>query len=261
MSTAITAPILFPAIDLRDGKVVRLVQGESDRQTVYATDPLEVAASFAEQGARWLHIVNLDGAFADVPDSNNRAAIERLLWEQRSLRIQIGGGLRTTADIERVLAMGCRRVILGSVAVEEPEMVARAIDRFGPESVVIGIDARGGVTGGEVRTRGWTEGSALTPLALAQRMVELGVETFVYTDIARDGMLSGPDVAGAAELAAATGAAVVVSGGVGSLDHLDTVHRLAESAAPGRLEGVIIGKALYDNVFSIKDALGHLRGR
>lgn len=259
MSTA--APILFPAIDLRDGQVVRLVQGESDRQTVYATDPLVVAANFAADGARWLHVVNLDGAFADVPDSKNRTAIERLLWEQRSLRIQLGGGLRNTADIERVLAMGCRRVILGSIAVEQPELVGRAIERFGPESIVVGIDARGGVTGGEVRTRGWTEGSALSPLELARRMVDLGVETFVYTDIARDGMLSGPDVAGAAELAAATGAHVVVSGGVGDLAHLDAVHDLAPSAEPGHLEGVIVGKALYDNVFSIKDALGRLRGR
>ncbi len=244
---------LYPAIDLRGGAVVRLTQGEAEAQTTYSADPVAVARGFAADGAEWLHLVNLDGAFAAGEATPNSAAIRAVLGARLGLRVQLGGGLRTLEDIEAALALGCARVILGSAAVEEPALVEAAVGRFGAEAVVVGIDAWGGVERGEVRTRGWTTRGAQTPRGLAEAMAARGVRCFIYTDIARDGMLSGPDVEGAAALGAATGCAVIASGGVGSLAHLIGVRQQG-------LAGVIVGKALYEGAFTLPEALAALRG-
>ncbi|MEL6179098.1 MAG: HisA/HisF-related TIM barrel protein [Myxococcota bacterium] len=251
---------LFPAIDLRGGHVVRLLQGERDQQTTYTDDPVSMLEEFRKAGARWLHVVNLDGAFADSSVAANQKAIQHLLAARGSLSIQVGGGLRTLEDMEAALALGARRIIVGSVAVEHPERVREAVSLFGAAHIVVGVDARGGVRSGEVKTRGWTEGGALTPLALVRRMAGYGVSQFIYTDIGRDGMQTGPDIDGAAELARDVGVEVIVSGGVGTLNHMRAVAAAQQTAQPGRLGGVVVGKALYEQAFTARqalEALGH----
>ncbi|MBH24882.1 MAG: 1-(5-phosphoribosyl)-5-((5-phosphoribosylamino)methylideneamino)imidazole-4-carboxamide isomerase [Myxococcales bacterium] len=249
---------LFPAIDLRGGAVVRLLQGERDRQTTYSDDPTAMVDAFREEGARWLHVVNLDGAFADTSGAANQDALRRILQARGAMSVQVGGGLRGLDDIEAALSLGASRAIIGSAAVDNPALVRDAVARFGASRIVVGVDARGGVRSGEVKTRGWTEGGAVTPLALVRQMVAVGVERFIYTDIGRDGMQMGPDVAGSVELARESGAEVIVSGGVGALDHLQAVVAQAPGASPGRVGGVVVGKALYEGAFSAREALAAL---
>ncbi len=240
---------IFPAIDLREGRVVRLRQG-----------PAEVATHWAGQAAAWLHVVNLDGALTftmrraartdgagcgdPLPINLRRLADIRAAVD---LPIQFGGGLRTLADIERALDIGATRVVLGTAAVREPELVAAAVDRFGAARIVAGIDARDGF----VAVHGWQETSALDALTVARQMADCGVVRIVYTDIGRDGMLSGANVAATAELARAAGLRVIASGGVASLDD---IRALAARAAEG-IEGVIVGQALYTAAFTLAEAL------
>jgi phosphoribosylformimino-5-aminoimidazole carboxamide ribotide isomerase len=237
--------IVFPAIDLRGGRVVRLRQGDPGRVTVYGDDPGEVAERWIAEGARWIHVVNLDGAFGEG-DSANRAGLEAIWGVARAagVGVQFGGGMRSLGDVEAVLDLGVRRVILGTVAVEQPELVGEAIRRWGAERVGVGIDAREG----KVRVRGWVEGSEVDPVSLGGRLAGLGVRTVVFTNIARDGVGSGPDVEAARELASRTGLEVIASGGVASVGDVEAVRGAG-------LAGVIIGRALYEGQIDLKEVL------
>ncbi len=230
---------VFPAIDLRHGKVVRLTQGEAGRETVYGEDPVRQALDFASQGAKWLHVVNLDGAFGEA--SPNMAVV-REICRAVSLPVQFGGGLRDERAVLQALELGVARVVLGTVAVKKPDVVKALATRLG-EKLAVGIDAKGGM----VAVEGWVATSEMTGLDLARRMIEAGVRRFIYTDIARDGMLCGPDLAGAAALQV-LGGRVIASGGVGSLSHV------AQAARAG-VEGLIVGKALYEGRFTLRQAL------
>ncbi|NOY99174.1 MAG: 1-(5-phosphoribosyl)-5-[(5-phosphoribosylamino)methylideneamino]imidazole-4-carboxamide isomerase [Chloroflexi bacterium] len=232
---------VYPAIDLRAGKVVRLAQGDPTRQTLYGDQPAETARRWLDAGASWLHVVNLDGAFGDR-DAANRDALRAIL--DTGGKVQFGGGLRSLDDVENALSLGVRRVILGTVAVESPELVAEAIARFGAKAVGVGIDARDD----RVRVRGWVQETALSPIDLGRQLSRAGVRTVVYTNIARDGVGRGVDVAGAQRLAEAAGLSAIASGGVASLDD---VRRVREAG----LSGVIVGRALYEGQIDLKEAL------
>ncbi len=236
--------IVFPAIDLRQGRCVRLRQGRLEAETVFSDDPVAMAEHWVSQGAEWLHVVNLDGAFGQA--SSNLRVVESMVAAV-GIPIQFGGGLRAMVDIEGALALGLARVILGTVAVEEPSLVAEAVQRFGAERIVVGIDARKG----NVATHGWQEVSSVTATELAFQVRELGVERVVYTDISRDGMLSGVNVEATRELARRTGLRVIASGGVSSLDDLRRLKEIEESG----VEGVIIGQALYSGALELREAI------
>ena len=227
--------ILFPAIDLKDGQCVRLKLGEMDQATVFNDDPAAQAQIFEAQGFRYLHIVDLNGAFSGKPV--NAAAVEAIL-AAITIPAQLGGGIRDLATIEMWLGRGIRRVILGTVAVRDPALVKAACRAF-PGRITVGIDAKGG----RVAVEGWAETSELTAIDLAQRFEDAGVSAIIYTDIERDGILKGLNLPATAELAAATRIPVIASGGVGSLDDLIA---LRTAAAGTRIEGAIVGRALYD---------------
>jgi phosphoribosylformimino-5-aminoimidazole carboxamide ribotide isomerase len=237
---------LFPAIDIRHGRVVRLSQGEATRQTVYGEDPVAVAERFAEQGATWIHLVDLDRAFGD---GENLALVRRIVaragWR---VRVQLGGGLRTVDLVREGLDQGVSRAVIGTAAAVDPAVVPAAVAACGAERIAVGIDARDGL----VAIRGWTETSALGADALAARVVGEGVRTVVYTDVARDGMLTGPDLDGARRLQA-LGAAVIASGGVAGLED---IHAAREAG----LAGAIVGRALYEGRLALADALAAAAG-
>ena len=244
---------IYPAIDLRDSKVVRLAQGDLQRQTVYGSDPAGVARRWIEAGAQWLHIVNLSGAFTgsaargwDASEiEKNLTALQSILQEiNNQAKVQFGGGLRSLDDVEKVLAMGVTRAILGTVAVESPELITRAVERFGADRVGVSIDARDNV----VRVRGWTAGSNLTPTMLGKALVKQGIRTVVYTDISRDGVGTGVNIPATRRLARKTGLLIIASGGVASLD--DVIR-----ARDANLDGIIIGRALYDGRIDLEEAL------
>jgi phosphoribosylformimino-5-aminoimidazole carboxamide ribotide isomerase len=246
--------IVFPAIDLRGGKCVRLRQGEPGEETVYGDDPVCTAEQWAGAGARWLHVVNLDGAFEGslqrgpaTDDLSINLNVLRDIASAVRVPIQFGGGLRTLEDMERVLAFGVERVILGTVAVRQPEIVSEAIERFGPARVAVGIDARDGA----VATLGWREMSGTSAINLGREMRHRGVECVIYTDIYRDGMLSGVNVSSTASLAVQTGLQVIASGGVASLEDIQA---LKEVEASG-VAGVIIGRALYTGDVDLAQAI------
>jgi phosphoribosylformimino-5-aminoimidazole carboxamide ribotide isomerase len=244
--------IVFPAIDLRRGRCVRLRQGRAEDETVYGEDPVAVARRWVAQGAEWLHIVNLDGAFGDprATSSGRPINLQRLAEIHRAVPdtpLQFGGGVRTLADLETALSLGAARVILGTVAVEEPDLVLEAVQRYGAACIVAGIDARDG----QVATRGWRHTSQMTALALGKEMCSAGVTTVVYTDIGRDGMLTGVNVVATAALARATGLKVIASGGVASLADVQQLSAQVEAG----IEGVIIGQALYTGAVSLLAAI------
>jgi phosphoribosylformimino-5-aminoimidazole carboxamide ribotide isomerase len=242
--------VLYPAIDLRGGRCVRLEQGEAERETIYDHDPLRVAADFARDGVEWIHVVDLDAAFGE---GSNRGTIVEVAREC-GVRVQTGGGIRSEADLEEVLQGSVARAVIGTAAIERPDLVGAAVRRWGPERIAVGLDARGRTPA----VRGWREESGEDLFDLASRLTELGVTTFVYTDISRDGMFSGPNVEMAGELAASTGAEVIVSGGVGRPRDLDAVREAGE-ANPG-IAGVIVGKAIYEGRITVADAVRRLRG-
>lgn len=244
--------IVFPAIDLRRGRCVRLRQGRAEAETVYDDDPAAVARRWAEQGAQWLHVVNLDGALGEGTRPLNLQRLYEIRGAVPETPIQFGGGLRSLADVETALDLGATRVVLGTVAVQQPGLVAEAVGRFGAERMVVGIDAREG----RVATHGWREVSSVTAVALGQAMRDRGLVRAVYTDISRDGMLSGVNVEATAELARATGLRVIASGGVASVED---VARLQAHTQAG-IEGVIIGQALYTGAVSLPEALRAGRG-
>jgi phosphoribosylformimino-5-aminoimidazole carboxamide ribotide isomerase len=232
---------LFPAIDIRHGRVVRLSQGEATRQTVYGDDPVAVAERFAEQGALWIHVVDLDRAFGHGENlALVRQIVARAGWR---VRVQLGGGLRTVEKVREGLEQGASRVVIGTAAALDPAVVPAALAAVGNDRVAVGIDARDG----RVAIRGWTETSSLTAEALAQRVSGDGVRTVIYTDVARDGMLAGPDLEGARRLKS-TGVDVIASGGVAGLEDI----RAAREAG---LAGAIVGRALYEGRFGLAEAL------
>jgi phosphoribosylformimino-5-aminoimidazole carboxamide ribotide isomerase len=237
--------IVYPAIDLRRGRCVRLVQGDPGAETVVSDDPAATARRWAGLGAEWLHVVNLDGAFGDEASAN--AAALRDVLAAVNVPVQFGGGLRTLADIEAALALGVARVVVGTVAVTNPGLMGEALARFGSERVALAIDARDGL----VATHGWRQLSGVTAVSLALQMKRLGVTRVVYTDIARDGTLTGVNAVACAALAAASGLAVIASGGVASLED---VRRVKAVEASG-VEGIIIGKALYAGQVDLVQAL------
>jgi phosphoribosylformimino-5-aminoimidazole carboxamide ribotide isomerase len=234
---------LYPAIDLKDGACVRLVQGEMSAATLFNDNPAAQAASFVEAGCRWLHVVDLNGAFVGRPV--NSSAVAAILGVA-SVPVQLGGGIRDLSTIEFWLSAGVARVILGTVAVKNPDLVQKACRRF-PGHIAVGIDARAG----KVAVEGWAETSELSALELALRFEDAGVSAIIYTDIERDGKLSGVNVDATSQLAAKLSTPVIASGGVGSLDDLAS---LKPHAAAG-IEGVICGRALYDGRVKLPDAL------
>ena len=238
--------ILYPAIDLKDGQCVRLYKGAMDQATVFNDDPAQQAAAFAAQGAEWLHLVDLNGAFAGKPV--NAGAVEGIL-KAVALPCQLGGGIRDMATIETWLSKGLRRVILGTVAVENPTLVREAARAF-PGQVAVGIDARQG----RVATKGWAEETDVMVTDLARAFEDAGVAAIVYTDIDRDGAMQGPNVGATAALARATTIPVIASGGVSSLADLVA---LRDCGAP--LDGAISGRALYDGKLDLGQALRALK--
>jgi phosphoribosylformimino-5-aminoimidazole carboxamide ribotide isomerase len=226
---------LYPAIDLKDGRCVRLRRGEMDQATVYAEDPAAQAVAWRDAGFQWLHVVDLNGAFAGRPV--NAEAVKGILAAV-GLPVQLGGGIRDMAGIEAWLNAGVRRVILGSAAAKNPGLVIEACQQF-PGRIAVGIDARGGY----VATEGWAETSTMPAADLGLRFEDAGVAAIIYTDIGRDGMLTGLNLDQTFDLAVKLTTPVIASGGVGSLDDLAALRRLAVGT---RIEGVIVGRALYD---------------
>jgi phosphoribosylformimino-5-aminoimidazole carboxamide ribotide isomerase len=240
---------LYPAIDLKDGKCVRLRRGAMDQATVYADDPAAQARAWQDAGFAWLHVVDLNGAFAGRPV--NAAAVNAILGAAH-IPVQLGGGIRDMAGIEAWLAAGVRRVILGSAAAKNPPLVLQACRTF-PNRIAVGIDARDGL----VATEGWAETSTLAARDLALRFEDAGVAAIIYTDISRDGMLSGVNITQTVELARHLTTPVIASGGVGGLQDLAA---LQHAAAGTKIEGVIVGRALYDGRIDPAAALALLSG-
>lgn len=231
---------VIPAIDLRKGKCVRLYQGDYDKETVFSDDPVSTALRWQSEGAVRLHVVDLDGAAVGQP--GNLDAIGRIL-EAVELPVQVGGGIRDLKTVEQLLAMGVGRVVMGTLAVENPDVAAQACAEFG-EQVVIGIDARDGL----VATRGWLEESTVMATDLAARMVGLGARRIIYTDISRDGTLTSPNFEGVADLVSRVSAPIVAAGGISSVEHLS---KLAALGA----EGAIVGLAIYTGDLKLADAI------
>lgn len=240
---------LYPAIDMRNGKCVRLLQGDYNKETVYGDSPFDMAALFAEEGARWVHMVDLDGAKEGRRVNHEHV---RLAAEKLNVKIQVGGGIRSEEDAAWYLERGVARVILGSSAISNPSFVKKMLREYGSK-IAIGLDAKDGY----VSTEGWLKTSSLKAAELGQELAGHGAETFIFTDIATDGMLSGPNTEAVASLAEATGKEVIASGGVSSIQDLLV---LKEHAGKG-VGGAIIGKALYEKRFSLQDALREAGGR
>jgi phosphoribosylformimino-5-aminoimidazole carboxamide ribotide isomerase len=236
--------ILYPAIDLKDGQCVRLRQGDMDQATVFSDDPGAQAAAFAAAGSAWLHVVDLNGAFAGEPVNGD--AVDAILGAT-DLPVQLGGGIRTLETIEMWLSKGVRRVVLGTVAVKDPDLAREACRKW-PGHVALGIDARGG----KVAVEGWAEVSELAVQELALRFEDAGADAIVYTDIDRDGVLQGPNVEATAGLAQALSTPVIASGGVSSLDDLIAL------AGEKVIAGAIVGRALYDGRVDLRAAIAAL---
>jgi phosphoribosylformimino-5-aminoimidazole carboxamide ribotide isomerase len=232
---------VIPAIDIRGGRCVRLYQGDYARETVFSDDPLLVLERWQKEGATRLHVVDLDGAREGQPA--NAAVIERIL-KAAQVPVQVAGGIRKIDVIGRYLELGADRVVVGTAAVKDEPLVVNACALF-REALVVSVDARGG----RVATEGWREGSSETAEGLARRMAEIGVQRFVFTDIARDGTMRGPNFSAIAKLVKAVGVPVIAAGGIASVDH---VRRLAKTG----VEGVILGRALYDGRVGLSEALG-----
>lgn len=236
--------IVYPAIDLRDGKVVRLQQGKGDRQTVYGDDPAKTAKEWIQQGASWLHVVNLNGAFGEDTAENESAIKLIAAVGAGKIKIQVGGGLRTADQIQEAFNLGVSRVVLGTAVIEDPEFGEQVLAEFGGERITFGFDA----VGQELMSQGWQSGSGVDMLDLAKRLAGAGAKTLIYTNILKDGMQTGVDLENTKQLADQTGLAVIASGGTASLADIAQVRTAG-------LAGVIVGRALYEGVFTLKEAL------
>ena len=240
---------IYPAIDLKGGRCVRLRQGRAEEETLYSGDPAEVAAGFKKAGGTWVHVVDLDGAFTGEP--HNLHAITAIA--ATGLRIEWGGGLRTSESVEHALAMGASRVVVGTRAAESGEFVAGLVREFG-DRIAVGVDARDG----RVAVKGWVDTTGTSALALARRMEALGVATLIHTDISTDGMLTGPNFGAQEDLLAAVGCRVIASGGVGRRE--DVVQLAVLARRHPNLDGVIVGKALYEKRVELADLLAIASG-
>ncbi|MBX7213273.1 MAG: hypothetical protein K1X39_04595 [Thermoflexales bacterium] len=241
---------IFPAIDLRGGQVVRLRQGDPAQSTAYAKDPLAVASRWLAAGAAWLHVVNLDGAFGDATGAAiNRNALAGLaaLAARNHASLQLGGGLRSLDDLQAAIDAGAQRVIIGTAAVENPALVEAALARFGAERIVVGLDARAGM----IVTRGWQSATPISAADLGCQMAAMGVRHALFTEVGRDGMLSGPAAEMTAAIAQLTDLAVLASGGVRNLDDV----RELRLYAPRGVAGVVVGRALYEGTLDLGAAL------
>lgn len=236
--------IVIPAVDIKDGRCVRLLQGRMEDETVYSDTPWEMALRWRREGAEILHIVDLNGAFEGrgVNDDAVREIVGRV-----DMMTELGGGIRDMARIDSLLSMGIGRVILGTVAVERPELVREAVGKYGADRIVVGIDARNGIAA----TRGWVADGGRPAVDLGREMKALGVERIVYTDIARDGMLTGPNIVETGRMARETGLKIVASGGVSSLDDI----RAVKTLEPLGVDSVITGKAIYEGRLDLKEAI------
>jgi phosphoribosylformimino-5-aminoimidazole carboxamide ribotide isomerase len=238
---------IYPAIDMRGGKCVRLLQGDYDKETVYGDSPFEMAKKFVDQGAAWIHMVDLDGA-KDGMRINDRYVLEAA--QKLPAKVQVGGGIRSERDVIHYLENGVDRVIIGSMAVSNPDLVLELIRTYGSK-IAVGLDAKDGY----VAVHGWLETSQIKAVELGKRLAEGGVETFIFTDIATDGMLSGPNIEAAVELAKATGKQVIASGGVRSLSDLQALKAYENEG----VSGAIVGKAIYTGQFSLQEALEEVK--
>src|SRR5690349_4923456 len=236
--------IVIPAIDLKNGSCVRLLQGRKSEMTVYNEDPVEVARQFASAGAQMIHVVDLDGAFSES-DSPNRTVVREII-EAADVPIEFGGGIRTLEDARQLCDAGVARVVVGTVAAESPDALQKFVDEFSAR-ICVGIDARDG----RVMTRGWETATPLLAVNLAQSVAECGIERIIYTDIARDGALVGPNIQQTLAVAEAANVRVTASGGVSSLDD---IKRLRD-AGDARVDSVIVGKALYEGKFKLEEAI------
>ena len=236
--------LIIPAIDLSNGCCVRLTQGLKNSAKVYDNDPVRMAHSFEADGAAMLHIVDLDGAFAES-NSRNRAALQEIIREI-NIPIQFGGGLRSLDQVKEVIDLGVSRVVIGTLAVEAPELLSQMLELFGPKHIAVGIDAKEG----EVMMHGWETKAAISAVDLARNVVSMGVERIIYTDVQRDGMLTGPNINQTC-LIAGIGVKVTASGGISSLDDLQNL-RVASRCG---IDSVIVGKALYERRFTLMEAL------
>ncbi|MDN3428768.1 1-(5-phosphoribosyl)-5-[(5-phosphoribosylamino)methylideneamino]imidazole-4-carboxamide isomerase [Microbacterium sp. APC 3898] len=235
---------IYPAIDLRDGKCVRLFQGDYAQETIYGDSPVDMAKKFVEAGAQWIHMVDLDGA-KDGVRINDQVVIEAA---KLGAKVQVGGGIRTREDIQHYLSNGVARVIIGSLAIRNPELAVSFIEEFGADRIVIGIDAKNGMAA----TEGWIETSGQAATEVANYFASKGAKHFIYTDIATDGTLAGPNIKANQALVEAEDAQVIVSGGIGSLEDIRNVK---QASSDSNIAGVIIGKALYENRFTLEEAL------
>lgn len=235
---------IYPAIDLRGGKVVRLRQGKPDEQTDYNDSPSEVAREWVNQGAQWLHIVNLDGAFGESSRENELAIQNILELGINNVQIQLGGGLRTIEQIDTALIMGVDRIVLGTAVIENPKFGEEVLGKFGGEKIAFGFDA----LGDELMSRGWQSASGIEMKPLAERLAWAGAKTLIYTNILKDGMQTGVDWENTKDLADQTGLEVIASGGTTNLDDVEAVCKAG-------LSGVIIGRALYEGNFSLEEAI------
>ncbi|HEX8719164.1 MAG TPA: 1-(5-phosphoribosyl)-5-[(5-phosphoribosylamino)methylideneamino]imidazole-4-carboxamide isomerase [Pyrinomonadaceae bacterium] len=236
--------LIIPAIDLREGKCVRLTQGRREEVKVYDGEPVEIARGFEEAGARMIHVVDLDGAFADR-NSVNRKVVRRIIRAVK-IPVQFGGGLREVTDVQQMIEYGAAQVVVGTLAAESPETLEKFVQLFGFR-VCVGIDARDGV----VLTHGWEKAGRMTAAALARRVADAGVDRIVYTDVSRDGMLAGPNLEQTCAIARESGLRVTASGGVSSLEDLGRL----KSIAPCGVDSCIVGKALYEGRFTLQEAL------
>jgi phosphoribosylformimino-5-aminoimidazole carboxamide ribotide isomerase len=247
--------IIIPAIDLRNGRCVRLTQGRREDARVYDGDPLEIALGYEAGGARMIHVVDLDGAFSD-PNSLNRQRLDEIV-SRIKVPVQFGGGLRSLEQVKQVMELGVTRVVIGTLAVESPEQLEQMLRLFGAHRIAVGIDARDG----RVLTRGWETDAEVSALELARTVALLGVGRVVYTDITRDGMLTGVNVEQTCALARDSGLKVTASGGVSSLDDIERLltavgrSSLDDTTGAGEVDSVIIGKALYEGRFTLAQAL------
>lgn len=238
--------LIIPAIDLKDGRCVRLTQGRKEDVKIYDGDPVDVARGFEADGARMIHVVDLDGAFGEA-ESPNREVARRIVCAV-GVPVQFGGGLRSASDVRRVLEWGVGRVVIGTLAVESPEVLDGLVNLYGSR-IAVGIDARGG----QVMTRGWEKRESLPAAALARDVARRGAARIIYTDVSRDGMLQGVNVEQTCAVARACGLPVTASGGLSSLSDLEHLRR----ARACGVDSVIVGKALYDGRFTLREALRH----
>jgi phosphoribosylformimino-5-aminoimidazole carboxamide ribotide isomerase len=236
--------LIIPAIDLRNGRCVRLVQGRKDSATIYDANPIEIAKSFENDGAPMLHVVDLDGAVSENKVLNRD--VLRELLQVISIPVQFGGGLRSIRDVDEVLTLGVTRVVIGTVAAESPDLLGKMLRLFGASALAVGVDARDG----QVVTRGWETQGQTSALTLARHVAELGIERIVYTDVQRDGMLAGINIDQTCLIAAGSGLKVTASGGVSSLDDLRRLDAVSECG----IDSVIVGKALYEGRFTLREA-------